>query len=220
MLGSAFSEVSSCVNYIVVVSVVIWPWRHCRVFDFQDKSGAKNSSSDTEVSSRNPPTSRTSDADKPATETTRLPFTSSLASTLHSDKSRTLSTDSDAELRAADRPADCIRTDTVRQNGIDPSTNPTSRSPVFGADPVSIPSVGTANGSVPPPTLSNNLSQKEAENFVAQWTGDSTQLVGGRTAAQSDSVTAPAAASQTDDGWYYCDPQGQIQGQTLLGYVL
>jgi len=91
---------------------------------------------------------------------------------------------------------------------------------VFGSDPVSIPSAGTANGAAPPPTLSNSLSQQEAENFVAQWTGDSTQLVGGRTAAQSDNVTAPAVPSQTDDGWYYCDPQGQIQGQTLLGYVL
>jgi len=39
-----------------------------------------------------------------------------------------------------------------------------------------------------------NDVRQAAEQFVAQWTGDS-----------------PAAV--TDDGWYYCDPQGQIQGE-------
>jgi len=48
---------------------------------------------------------------------------------------------------------------------------------------------------------------------VAQWTtgggGETVPSVGGQTTHNG----AGAPLSNSDDGWYYCDPQGQIQGE-------
>ena len=188
--------------------------------DCQEKFDTKKASSDTDVNSQNPPASRSSNISHESEM--RLPFTSSLASTLQSDKSRTISSESDNELRTVDKPSgtDCVRTDVaaVLQNGV---VERSSHSPSLQVgDRASIPSL---NGSKPAPTAvpsvasSNSLSQKEAENFVAQWTGgDSSQVVGGGATTDRETLAAAAGPLQTDDVWYYCDPQGQIQGQTLL----
>jgi len=169
-----------------------------------------------DVSGRNTSTSDVPNVDKPVTadRETRLPFTSSLASTLNADRSRTGSSASDAERQTADRSTDSVKTDSARQNGVDPSFSVTR-----GSDPVGIPSHSSTNGGGMPlqrasQVTSNDLSHQEAENFVAQWTGDTTQLVGGGLGTTHSDP--PAAVAQTDDGWYYCDPQGQIQGETSL----
>ena len=57
-----------------------------------------------------------------------------------------------------------------------------------------------------------------AENFVAQWTGstaDCSRLQTTPAALQSVSVAPAASTSTADDQWYYCDPQGHVQGTTL-----
>jgi len=188
--------------------------------------GAKKASSDVDVdvNNQNPSTtSRVSNVDRlvGSDTETRRPFTNSLASTLHSNRSTAHSSESDSERRTADRSA--ALTDSIRQNGLEPSVNVASRSVVHSSDPVSIPSQNNTNDSLPVPiatqaTALNNLSAKEVENCVVQWTGDSSQLVVGRAAAstRSDTVGAAAGVSTTDDGWYYYDPQGQMQGQASV----
>ena len=173
-----------------------------------------------DLSSQNPSTTHNSDADKlvSADTETRLPFTNSLASTVHTDRSRTLSSaaSENEQQRTVNKSADCVRSETVTQNGVEPS-NLSYHSAARAGDPSNVPLLGTTNGGVSQPTAihatSNNLSQREVENCVAQWTGDTTQLVGGRAAVDVETLAAAA-----DDRWYYCDPQGQIQGQPLLAH--
>jgi hypothetical protein len=71
---------------------------------------------------------------------------------------------------------------------------------------------------------SDSLLQKEAENFVAQWTGGdgvAGKLTSGFPGPQSRNVVPPqhqeaaprAPPVLSDDQWYYRDPQGDIQGE-------
>jgi len=157
---------------------------------------------------------------------TRLPFTNSVASTVRSsDKSRsalTATSDPERPSRTVDKTLDSVvRTENaaVIQNGVEPPHTLNSAPAAWAACDLSIPlqltsSANNSGGGVPTVTaLSSSLSananslsrQQEVENCVAQWTtgGDSTQLV----------VPAVETVSPADSGWYYRDPQGQIQGQ-------
>jgi len=112
------------------------------------------------------------------------------------------------------------------QNGVVQSErSSTSHLAARSCDPVGVPSLsGTSVGMAPPTathvTSSVGLSQRDVESIVAQWTGESTQLVGAAGAPAAPALApAPAPAAEmmvaaADDRWYYCDPQGQIQGQT------
>jgi len=194
---------------------------------WQDKASEKKSSPDVEVSRRDT-SSRNSDVVGHMTEI-RPPSSNSLASMLLAETPRTRSTGSAAELQVGpDRATDSVQrtdpqrlvefrtgsdwsVDSARQNGsIEPSANVASHSMAASCDPIVIPALNTTNDTVPQPT--QNLSQREAaKNFVAQWTGDSSQLVAGQSASLNGT-----ASSRNDDGWYYCDPQGQIQGLIIL----
>ena len=200
-----------------------------RACDYQENLVAKPPSSDVDFSGQNPPTSQTTDVDKLVSSdsetTTRLPFTNSLASTVHSDRSRTHSSPA-SETEHRTTAADCVRSDAVIQNGFDPP-NPLSHSAARVGDAVGVPLLGgSTNGGMAQPTATlatpGGLLQREVENCVAQWTGDATQLGVGRPVADVGQTVGKVetVAEAVDDGWYYCDPQGQIQGEVLLMVAL
>jgi len=186
-----------------------------------------------DVTGRNSSTTHNSDVDKLATAdtATRLPFSNSLASTIPTSKSRTVSSAaSDTAPRTADTLVDSIRPETVTQNGgVQSDLSSTNHSAGRSYDPVGVPLLSSTSVSIAPPTATHvtssvGLSQRDIENCVAQWTGESTQLVGAAGAPPAAPVVAPAPgaemmAAAADDGWYYCDPQGQIQGQTSFMYT-
>ena len=191
---------------------------------WQDKASARNTSSDVGVNSRNyQSSSHNSDTDRHVgtaiSSETRLPYTSSVASTIPSDRTsyRTLSNvDSETEPRTVNRlAADGPQADAVRHSDVTEQSASATSWTAAG-----VPSLSDANSSqVPRPTAVENC-QSEAENFVAQWTtGDAnTQMMSGRPVADhhtENGTTVPATAAD-DDGWYYFDPQGQIQGQLTL----
>jgi len=144
-----------------------------------------------------------------ATAERRLPFSNSVASTVRSsDKSRTASTTaSDSERsRTVDRTNEELTTDAVAiQNGLE------APPPPAGACNPSIPLQlsSSSSSSLPGATLSADVSslsqRREVENCVAQWT----------TTTGPPSTEHLTAAPAADNGWYYCDPQGLIQGMCL-----
>ena len=142
-----------------------------------------------EAVSRNVPSSHNSDVS--GDSETRLPFSSSIASTLHANKAQTLASATEVTPHTTERTVDSV--DRLGRTGADWSTE-------TGC---------LQNGSVEPSVGvcchgDSDVMQSQrraAENFVAQWT--------------DDSRLQPAPVSAADVGWYYCDPQGHIQGDHL-----